>query len=49
MVWYSRVLKNYSQFVVLHTVKGSGIINKAEVDFGGDFLIFSMIQQILAI
>ena len=38
MVWYSHLLKNYSQFVVIHTVKGSaivkgfGIVNKAEVD-----------------
>ena len=32
MVWYSRLLKNFPQFVVIHTVKGFGIINKAEVD-----------------
>ena len=32
MVWYSHLLKNFPQFVVIHTVKGSGIINKAEVD-----------------
>ena len=32
MVWYSHLLKNFSQFVVIHTVKGFGIINKAEVD-----------------
>ena len=31
MVWYSHLLKNFSQFVVIHTVKGFGIINKAEV------------------
>ena len=32
MVWYSHFLKNFSQFVVLHTVKSFGIVNKAEVD-----------------
>ena len=32
MVWNSRLLKNFPQFVVIHTVKGFGIVNKAEVD-----------------
>ena len=32
MVWYSQLLKNFPQFVVIHTVKGFGIVNKAEVD-----------------
>ena len=32
MVWYSRLLKNFPQFIVIHTVKGFGIVNKAEVD-----------------
>ena len=32
MVWYSHPLKNVPQFVVIHTVKGFGIVNKAEVD-----------------
>ena len=32
MVWYSYLLKNFPQFVVIHTVKGFGIVNKAEVD-----------------
>ena len=32
VVWYSHLLKNFPQFVVIHTVKGFGIINKAEVD-----------------
>ena len=32
MVWYSHLLKNFPQFVVIHTVKGFGIINKTEVD-----------------
>ena len=32
MVWYAHLLKNFSQFVVIHTAKGFGIVNKAEVD-----------------
>ena len=32
MVWYSHLYKNFPQFVVIHTVKGFGIFNKAEVD-----------------
>ena len=32
MVWYSHVLKNFPQFVVSHTVKSFGIVNKAEID-----------------
>ena len=33
MVWYSHLFQNFLQFVVIHTVKGFGIVNKAEVDF----------------
>ena len=32
MVWYSHLLKNFLQFVVIHTVKGFGVVNKAKVD-----------------
>ena len=32
MVWYSHLLKNFPQFVVIHTVKGFGIVNKEEID-----------------
>ena len=32
MVWYSHLLKNFPQFVVVHIVKGFVIVNKAEVD-----------------
>ena len=32
VVWYSQLLKNFPQFVVIHTVKGFGIVNKAEID-----------------
>ena len=31
MVWYSHLLKNFPQFVVIHIVKGFGTINKAEI------------------
>ena len=32
MVWYFNLLKNFPQFVVIHTVKGFGIVSKAEID-----------------
>ena len=32
VVWYSHLFKNFSQFVVIHTVKAFGIVNKAEID-----------------
>jgi len=32
VVWYSHVFKNFPQFVVVHIVKGFGIVNQAEVD-----------------
>ena len=32
MVWYSYLFQNFPQFLVIHTVKGFGIVNKAEVD-----------------
>ena len=38
MVWHSHLLKNFQQFVVIHTVKGFGIVNETEVD---DFLELS--------
>ena len=38
MVWYSHLFKNFPQFVVTHTVKGFGVVNKTEVD---DFLKLS--------
>ena len=40
MVWYSHLLKNFSQFVVIHTVKGFGIVNKAKVDVFLEFPCF---------
>ena len=38
MIWYSHLLKNFSQFVVIHTVKGFSIVSEVEAD---DFLQFS--------
>ena len=32
MVWYSHHFQNFPQFVVVHTIKGFGIVNKAEID-----------------
>ena len=32
MVWYSHLFQNFPQFVVIHTVKGFGVVNKAEID-----------------
>ena len=32
MAWYSHLFKNFPQFVVIHTVKGFGVVNKAEID-----------------
>ena len=32
MVWYSHLFQNFLQFVVIHTVKGFGVVIKAEVD-----------------
>ena len=47
MVWYSHYFKSFSQFIMIYTVKGFGIVNKAEIDvFFWNALAFSMIQQI---
>jgi len=32
VVWHSHLLKNFPQFIVIHRVKGFGIVNKAEID-----------------
>ena len=41
VVWYSHLFKNVSQFVVFYTVKGFGIVNKAEIDIFLEFSYFS--------
>ena len=40
VVWYSHLLKNFPQFVVIHTVKGFSIVNEAEVDVFLEFSCF---------
>ena len=41
VVWYSHLFQNFPQFIVIHTVKGFGIVNKAELDvFSGTLLLF---------
>ena len=40
MVWYSHLLKNFPQFVVIHTVKDLGTFKKAEVDIFLEFYCF---------
>ena len=32
MVWYSHLFQNFLQFIVIHTVKGFGVVNKGEID-----------------
>ena len=49
VVWYSHLFKSFPQFIVIHTVKGFGIVNKAEVDVFWNSLAFSTIQQMSAI
>ena len=40
MAWYSHLLKNFPQFVVIHTVKGFGVVNEAEIDLFLEFSCF---------
>ena len=40
VVWYSYLFKNFPYFVVMHTVKGSSLVNEAEVDVFLKFLYF---------
>ena len=40
MVWYSHLFKYFLQFVVFHTVKGFGVVNKAKADVFLKFLCF---------
>ena len=41
MVWYSHLFQNFPQFIVIHIVKGFGIVNKAEVDVFLELSCFS--------
>ena len=40
MMWYSHLFKHFPQFVVIHTVKGIGIVNKEEIDHFGELSCF---------
>ena len=40
VVWYSCIFKNFPQFVAIHTVKGSSVVNEAEVDVFLEFSCF---------
>ena len=40
VIWYSSLFKNFLQFLVIHTVKGFGIANKAETDIFLEFTCF---------
>ena len=46
MVWYSHLLKNFPQFIVIHTVKGFGIVNKAEIDVRNRFKGLDLIDRV---
>ena len=41
MVWYSHLFQKFPQFAVIHTVKGFGVVNKAEVDVFLELSCFS--------
>ena len=41
MVWYSHLFQNFPQFIVIHIVKGFGIVNKAEIDIFLELSCFS--------
>ena len=41
MVWYSHLFMNFPQFVLIHTVKGFGIVSKAEIDVFLELYCFS--------
>ena len=45
MVCYSHIFQNFPQLIVIHTVKGFDIVNKAEIDVFSGTLAFSMIDS----
>ena len=49
VVWYFHLFQNFPQFLVIHTVKGFGVVNKEEVHVFWNSLAFSIARQILAI
>ena len=40
MVWYSHIFQNFPQFIVINTVKGFVVVNKAEIDISLEFSCF---------
>ena len=46
VVWYSHLFKNVQEFVVIHTVKGFGIVNKAEVDIFLELSCFFLLLEL---
>ena len=49
VVWYSQLLTNFPQCVVIHTVKGFSLVNEAEINSFQEFSYFFYDQQMLAI
>ena len=45
VVWYSHLFKNFPEFVVIHTVKGFGVVNEAEVDVFLELSCFFFVVQ----
>ena len=46
VVWYSHLFQNFPQFIVIHTVQGFGIVNKAEIDvFSGTLLVKTVLPN----
>ena len=43
VVWYSHLFQNFPHFIVIHTVEGFGVVNKAEIDVFVELSCFSMI------
>ena len=46
VVWYSHLFKNFPEFVVIHTVKGFGIVNEAEVDVFLELSCFLIVNRV---
>ena len=44
MVWYSHLFQNFPQFLVIHTVKGFGTVNKAEIDEELEELVLDIVS-----
>ena len=44
MVWYSHLFQNFPQFIVIHTVKDFGIVNRAEID-EGELLVLTVEER----